>query len=210
MLEEKVKQIRNQPHDANAIALHDNITLNPYAKGVDLFSTVNSTDIKFTNVTHKELYKSNIYKIPGFHHSQIKWVETLNTPVVWEEVWKRVHNFLSTNEDISFIWEQIHLNFYTQYSYNKWHRKQQTFPLCGEIPKNIYHIILYCDVVVKLWRDLDSLLLKLCSVPISDSEKAFGIVTEKPTSGILIRNWLTYKMRRSNRSKGKHVLQILM
>ena len=155
------------------------------------------TDIKFTNVTHKELYKSNIYKIPGFHHSQIKWVETLNTPVVWEEVWKTVHHFLSTNEDISFIWEQIHLNFYTQYSYNKWHRKQQTFPLCGEIPKNIYHIILYCDVVVKLWRDLDSLLLKLCSVPISDSEKAFGIVTEKPTSGILIRNWLTYKMRKA-------------
>ena len=38
-------------------------------------------------------------------------------------------------------------------------------------------------------------LLKLDSKPISDEEKAFGIVHIKKSTGMFLRNWLTYKMR---------------
>ena len=38
-------------------------------------------------------------------------------------------------------------------------------------------------------------LLKLHPVPVSYEEMAFGIVTEKPKSGILLRNWITFMAR---------------
>ena len=40
------------------------------------------------------------------------------------EAWDTVHNGLSTNKTKNIIWQQIHLNFYTQYSYTKWYKKQ--------------------------------------------------------------------------------------
>ena len=42
-------------------------------------------------------------------------------------------------------------------------------------------------------------VLKLCPIPVNEIEKAFGILAEKPTSGsgIFVRNWLTYKLRKT-------------
>ena len=34
-------------------------------------------------------------------------------------------------------------------------------------------------------------------IPVNEFEKAFGIVPEKPTHGIFVRNWLTYKLRKA-------------
>ena len=114
---------------------------------------------------------------------------------MWNEVWNTVHNFLSTNKTKTAIWQQIHLNFYTQYSYNKWHKKQDICPLCHEIPENIYHVILHCNFVNDLWAQIEPLLKELHPTSVTEEEKAFGIIQKNKTTGILLRNWLTYLLR---------------
>ena len=69
-------------------------------------------------ITHKQLYEESLLNIYRDHHSQAKWTEKLNTAIVWEHVWTAVHNSLVENETKTIIWEQLHLNFYTQYKYN--------------------------------------------------------------------------------------------
>ena len=102
---------------------------------------------------------------------------------------------MNTNKTTARVWQQIHLNFYTQYSYNKWHNVQKVCPLCQKIPESIYHLILYCDLTVQLWEELQPTLMKLHPVLVSDEAKAFGIEQKKQTNGILLRNWLTYLLR---------------
>ena len=109
--------------------------------------------------------------------------------------WASIHNQLSANETIDVIWRQLHLNFYTQYSYNKWHKTSGVCPLCHKLPQSIFHIILYCKTVARVWSDIEPLLRKLHNVGVSNEEKAFGIVQKKPSKGVLARNWVTYLMR---------------
>ena len=142
-----------------------------------------------------ELYEDAILRRSVDHIHQTKWLVRLDTLIVWEEVWDSVHNFLSTNITKTAIWEQIHLNFYTQYSYNKWHGSGDACLLCGVVPGSIFHIILECDFVNALWVEVDPVLLRLCGRPVTDEEKALGLVNIKKTAGMVLRNWLTYKMR---------------
>ena len=171
------------------------ILVNTDVRKEDVLITSNGKEIKFAQVTQKQLYEEALVRISGDHFSQVKWVEKLNTSIVWEEVWKTVHNFFLTNKTKCIIWQQLHLNFYTQYSYNKWHNKQDKCPLCQKIPENIYHIILHCEYVNKLWEEVEPILRQLHPVPVSDEEKVFGIVQKKTTTGIILRNWLTYLLR---------------
>ena len=119
----------------------------------------------------------------------------LNSSIVCDEVWETVHNILSTNRTKTIIWQQIHLNFYTQYSYNKWHKKQDMCPLCQKTPENIYHIVLHCEFTNKLWEEIEPLLKQLHPTTVTEEEKAFGIVQKNQTTGILLRNWLTFLLR---------------
>ena len=93
------------------------------------------------------------------------------------------------------IWEQLHLNFYTQYSYNKWHGSSELCPLCQESPDDVFHIILDCAFTNSVWTELQPFLLRLVARNVSDQEKALGIVDVKPSPGILLRNWVTFKVR---------------
>ena len=195
-LEEKVKEIRNQPFDTKAVSLYSDIVITPFATKEHTVHISADNDITFDKITHKLLYEAFTEKIPGFHHSQIKWADALDDSIPWDDAWNTVHNFLCTNETISEIWHQIHLNFYTQYSYNKWHKVSEMCPLCDELPENIYHILFHCDVVKTIWNDISSKLLELHPSPISNEEKAFGIIHKKPPPGILARNWLTYTIRK--------------
>ena len=195
-LEEKVKEIRNQPFDTKTVSLYSDIVITPFATKEHTVHISADNDITFDKITHKVLYKAFTEKIPGFHHSQIKWADALEDSIPWDDAWNTVHNFLCTNETISEIWHQIHLNFYTQYSYNKWHKVSEMCPLCDELPENIYHILFHCDVVKTIWNDISSKLLELHPSPISNEEKAFGIIHKKPPPGILARNWLTYTIRK--------------
>ena len=146
-------------------------------------------------ITQKQVYEDAILCMSKDHIHQTKWVTKLDTLILWEEVWDSVHNFPMSNKTKSIIWEQIHLNYYTQYSYNKWHGKMDRCPLCNKIPENIFHIILHCDFVNFLWTQLQPTLNQLHNKPLNDEEKALGIVNIKKSTGMILRNWLTYKMR---------------
>ena len=113
-----------------------------------------------------------------------------NTLIVWEEAWESLHNTLVSNETRTAIWEQLHLNFYTQYSYNKWHKASDLCPLCDKLPESIFHIILHCDFVNTIWSHLQATLSHLHTKTLDDTEKALGIVHIKKTPGMIMRNWL--------------------
>ena len=72
---------------------------------------------------------------------------------------------------------------------------QEACPLCQKVPKDIYHIIMNCSFVNKLWEEIEPLLKQLHPIAITDEEKAFGIVQKNQTTGILLRNWLTFLLR---------------
>ena len=146
-------------------------------------------------ITQKQLYEDAILRTSRDHIHQYKWATKLNTLILWEEVWDSVHKFPLSNKTKSIIWEQIHLNFYTQYSYNKWHGKTDVCPLCNKLPESIFHIILHCDFVNSIWIHLQPILNHLHNKTINDEEKALGIVHIKKSTGMILRNWVTYKMR---------------
>ena len=195
LLEEKVKESRNLPFDKVLTNMLNKILLSTSVRKDDILISHKGKEIKFTQVTQKLLYEEALLSIGRDHHSQVKWVEKLNIPINWDEVWNAVNNMLSTNQAKNTIWQQIHLNFYTQYSYNKWHKSQHMCPLCQRMPESIYHLILHCEFTNKLWEEIEPILKELHPVPVSEEEKAFGIVQKKQTTGILLRNWLTYLLR---------------
>lgn len=197
LLDEKAKETRTLPFNAILVKMFNNILLNTNVRKDDILITrAGGEEIKLSQITQKELYEEALLNIYRDHKSQTKWGAKLNTAILWEEVWAAVHNFLLTNDTKTIIWQQLHLNFYTQYSYNKWHGKHEFCPLCKKNPENIYHIILHCDFANILWEDVEHTLMKLHPVPVSTEEKALGIVKKNPTSGILLRNWVTYSLRK--------------
>ena len=195
LFEEKAKKSRNMPHDIKITLLAESITLDSHNDKHDMVFLGNGTNVKMSTITQKELYEDAILRISRFHIHETKWIEKLNTIFLPEEVWSSVHNTLSTNQTKTAIWEQIHLNFYTQYSYNKWHGSSAPCPLCTVLPDSIYHLILDCHFANSIWEAIKPILLKLYRKPITEEEKALGIVHINKSPGLLVRNWLTYKMR---------------
>ena len=195
VLEEKAKESRKLEFDKVQSNLYNKILLNTDVRKDDIL-IIREEEIKFSQITHKQLYEQALLPLERDHHSQVKWVLKLDTAIPWQEVWEAVNNFLSTNETKNIIWQQIHLNFYTQYSYNKWHKVSDNCPLCQKIPESIYHLILHCDVTNKLWDDIQRTLHKLHPIPVSDEEKALGLFQKNPSIGILLRNWLTFFLRK--------------
>ena len=200
LLDEKSKEARKLPFDKKVVALANNISLDIGAMdyGIIKDHTIflgNTKIVKMSQITQKDLYEDAIlFKSKGHVHQE-KWVTKLNTLVLWEEVWKSLHNILVSNETRTAIWEQLHLNFYTQYSYNKWHKASDLCPLCEKLPESIFHIILHCDFVNTIWAHLQPTLSHLSTKTLDDTEKALGIVQINKTPGIILRNWLGYKLR---------------
>ena len=131
-------------------------------------------------ISQKGQYENAILKKTSDHKYQSKWSSKLkDVMILWDEVWIAVHNCLSSNKTKTAIWEQLHLNFYTQYSYNIWHKVEHPCTLSNKVPESIYHIILHCDFVNTIWDDIQPVLLQLSHRPISDEEKVLGIVNIK-------------------------------
>ena len=198
LLEEKSKEARGLPHDKKQVSLIQNIVLVTGKKTDTVW--ISGKPVEMATITQKDLYEEAIMSNSTCHSHQIKWAEKLDILIVWEEVWDSVHNLLLSNHTKTAIWEQIHLNFYTQYSYNKWHNTNTVCPLCNSPTESIFHLILHCTFVNTLWTLLHPTLTLLVHRPLSDEEKAFGIVHIKKTPGMLVRNFLTYKMR-------EHIMQ---
>ena len=125
-------------------------------------------------------------------------MEKFSTPIVWDkEVWRQVHNPVTPDTTKTTIWEQIHLNFLTTYKFNQFrthsNEKIEECPLCRKIPKDIYHLILNCQITLELWQELEKTIEKIIPQKITEMEMAFGLIGEHPK--MILRNWMTYTLR---------------
>ena len=152
-------------------------------------------DYRFQDVTLHLLYISLLTATPAYRpsHYQPKWHTKLQRDVDWAKVWATVHNPLSLTKTRSLIWEQIHLNFYTTYKYNKWHSRTQHCPFCMLPPENIFHILFDCPFTIRVWQDIDPFLQEIYPSPLTLHEQAFGILGTSPV--IRLRNFITYVLR---------------
>ena len=133
-------------------------------------------DFPFENVTHKEIYCELIRLGYKEHHSKKKWEEKfLQVQIHWPTVWKTLNNPVTSEETRSKIWQQIHLNDYNTFSYNKWHNNQQKCPFCFQMPKTFSHLTIECQITLNLWTELEPHLLAIHPVPVTNIEKVFGI-----------------------------------
>ena len=196
LIEEKRKELAHLPFDKVQTNLLDKILVSTLTHKEDILITSKEKKIKLKDITQKLLDEETLLKVNSHdHHSQAKLIRKLNTVINWDNLWNTVHNTLSTNKTKTVIWQQIHLNFYTQYSYNKWHKTQKECPLCLKIPKDIFHMMINCDFVNALWKIMEPTLVQLHPVPTSEEEMILGIVRKKHTIGSLLRNWITFLLR---------------
>ena len=196
LIEEKRKDLASLPFDKTLTKLLDKILILTHARKNDVFIAVNGEESDLAQTTQKLLYEQTLLRVNNYdHHSQAKIFHKLQSVIIWEDVWNSVHNMLSSNETKTAIWQQIHLNFYTQYSYNKWHKVHENCPLCLLVPQNIFHITLDCNVTNLVWEKIKPTLMKLETVQISEDEKILGIAKKTHTDGSLLRNWITYMLR---------------
>ena len=145
------------------------------------------------------IYGELIQLQSGDHVYQIKWIEEGKLPgcIDWDKIWESIHQQFYTESVKSTIWDQIHLNFYTTYSYNKWKNALQPCPLCNKIPEDIFHIIIDCRFTKTVWKRIERKMLKIISIPVTDSEKAFGLQPRKEneSNATILRNWVTFSLR---------------
>ena len=158
-----------------------------------IFITSQQACISFGTVTFKNVYEELLSKQNIEHHSVSKWENKFSENIDWDKVWATTNNPVTTEVVKTTVWEQIHLNDYCTYSYNKWHKSQDPCPLCLKIPEGRFHLTLECTVTQNLWNDLEPHLRRLSPTGISEKEMVFGIAGHKP--GIILRNWITFLLR---------------
>ena len=158
-----------------------------------IFITSQQARISFGVITHKILYEELLRHTYLQHHSVEKWENKFDCEINWEKVWESINNPVTSEEVKTTIWEQVHLNDYCTYNYNKWHNKQELCPLCLELPQTKFHLTLDCKITQNLWAEIEPHLTRLFQQPVSNEEKIFGIVGNSP--GVILRNWLTFLLR---------------
>ena len=150
--------------------------------------------IKLEQVEHRDIYEELISLKYQEHHSKAKWEERLpNDDLQWPQMWNAMNNHITTEHTKTIIWSQIHLNEYTTYNYNKWHKQATNCPFCLDIPEDNFHIIIDCPILIPLWSELEQTLQNLHPNYITNNERAFGLMGNTPN--ITLRNWLTFLFR---------------
>ena len=158
-----------------------------------------TSHMQFKYATQKYLYSQLIQEKSMDHAYQTKWqLENGDFDAQdWDGIWDGLHQQFFTEDVKSTIWEQIHLNFYTTYNYNKWHNTLHPCPLCRKIPDTVYHIILDCNFTILMWKRVEPTLLKIYPNPPCRQEKAFGLQTrnKREADSMVLRNWITFSLR---------------
>ena len=131
-----------------------------------------------------------------------KWIEVYKELAVtnWDRVWDSIHQGFFSEMVKSTIWEQIHLNFYTTYSYNIWHKKLVPCTLCKQIPDDIFHIIMDCTFTKCMWKRIEKTLIKITPKRVTKHEMVFGLQprnkkSKKQKAASVLRNCITFSMR---------------
>ena len=196
IMEEYEKEQNKQPHNKHVSNIYRKI-IHKDLENRDHNEILNPRTneyVPFEKTTHKSIYEYLIFLHYKDHHCKDKWETYLgNTNINWDNVWKSLSNPISTEDTKTIIWEQIHLNSYTTYSYNKWHKSQQNCPFCTQVPANRFHITHECTALTSLWTELEPHLKAIHPVPLSNTEKAFGLHGHSPS--IILRNWMTFLLR---------------
>ena len=195
VVEEYTKQCLLLPHKNYVANIFPKISFcDIHGKGQNtIFLARIQARIGLRFATHKELYNELLSQGYSEHHSLEKWEQKLSIEIEWEHVWASLNNPITSDKVKSTIWEQIHLNYYCTYSYNKWHNNQDPCPFCSHVPDSRFHLLFDCQLVRNLWRDLEPHLKKLASTPVTTYEMAFGLKGVTPC--VILRNWLTYLLR---------------
>ena len=76
---------------------------------------------------------------------------------------------------------------------NKFYNRSEPCALCNVVPFGRKHLILVCPFVQRLWSDLLPFLLRIHPGPVTEYEMVFGLEGNSPP--IILRNWLTFKLR---------------
>ena len=155
-------------------------------------------EFPFHSISQKDIYSELVHSQSKVHPFEGKWADKnrLGITMDWDQIWASVHNQFLTEKTKSSIWEQLHLNFYTTYNFNRWFNQLNPCPLCRKIPDDVFHIIMDCKFTKVLWRKLQNTLMLIIPIPLSDHEMAFGLSeTNKDRYAIRLRNWATYTLR---------------
>ena len=162
-----------------------------------IVSLLDSKEHAFKSITQKQIYLELIVEQSRDHAYMGKWRPSSFGWIDWDAIWQGVHEQFFTEATKSSIWEQIHLNYYTTYNYNKWHNALQPCPLCRKIPEDVFHIITSCRFTNVVWRRVEKVLFKILPKPVSPHEKAFGLQVENKDEyyPVTLRNWITFMMR---------------
>ena len=196
ILSEHLKCQSGEPHRKYVAFIYDKIKF----KDVDgrdddqIFDFVAQKYVPFLGAPHGFVYQQLIMLTYKDHPHVNKWNACFpGRTIDWGGVWEAVNGPVSLECTKTIIWEQIHLNEYTTYSYNKWHNAQQVCPFCQEIPDTRFHITLECPVVQSLWSEVAFHLDNIHHAPVSPMEMVFGLPGSTP--GIILRNWFTFLLR---------------
>ena len=194
--DEYIKQCLQLPHKSHVANVHRKIIYYNIVGKIQhtIFLTRLQARINFRAVTFKDVYEEFLRLNYLEHHSLDKWDQKFHTDINWSKVWEALNNPITKEKVRTAVWEQIHLNDYCTYSYNKWHKTQDPCPLCLNIPTSKFHLTLDCPLTQKLWQDLAPYLNLLYTFPVTDQEKVFGITGDGSPS-IILRNWLTFNLR---------------
>ena len=193
LLDEVHKRDNNLPFIPQITRIYDSIATKDLEHRTHHTLVTNDGDVRFQNVTQKMLYEEIILQKYLPHAYTHKWVERLCIPIEWNKVWKSVFSPLTFEETRTQIWELIHLNSYTQYSYNKWHNSQGLCPLCSKIPSTKFHVTHECDFVRAMWSKVQPFLQQIHPPRVTEEEMAYGLLGSQPP--IRLRNFITYVMR---------------
>ena len=194
---EKEKETNGQPHNKRLVKIFNAININHnYVQdfySIHIIGEIEQTDMMV--VTSKQLYTTLLRNSYHLHTSEAFWQQFFPEYLDFQEIWASVNSPLLMEDTRSYIWEEIHLNFYNTYWFNTISNKGDACPLCKEVPQSKIHIILHCKMSKELWKNIEGTLKKYTPLEISETEMCFGIFKEKMTTEEHIRNWITYKLR---------------
>ena len=196
VIDEYTKQSNGQEHKSFVANIFPKIVHTDLIgrKEHTVFITKSQAQITIKYVTCKDIYGELLQKTYKEHHSEEKWENKFSDyNIDWPKVWESVNNKYLSEEARTIVWEQIHLNDYCTYSYNKWHSTQDKCPLCLTVPLSKFHLTLECDITNQLWNELEPHLVRIANATVTDTEKVFGLVGASPN--INLRNWLTFQLR---------------
>ncbi len=159
-----------------------------------IFDIAMNEYVDFLKAPHKFVYEQLIMLTYRDHPYTTKWPNYFQQQTInWTKVWEAINNPISLEDTKTIVWDQVHLNEYTTYSYNKWHNAQQICPFCEKVPDTKFHITIECPIVQLLWSEVEVHLQNIYQAPVTAMEMVFGLSGTTPD--IILRNWLTFLLR---------------